>query len=103
MHYVNFTKYDFVIKINDNDTIEVKLTIDSTISMINKGKLNVIPLPNIIDIFLTRYTCIILSSLYQLTLTQTNDNNNNQLQSLSYEETLSASLCWRYCAGKYLP
>ena len=51
MHYANFTKYYFVIKIYDNDTIEVKLTIDSTISMINKGKLNVIPLPNIIDIF----------------------------------------------------
>ena len=31
----NSTKYSFVIKISDNNTIEVKLIIDSTVTMIN--------------------------------------------------------------------
>ena len=50
----------------------------------------------------TRSTRTHLPSLDQPIITQTNNNNDSQLQNLSYEEILRKSLGWRYTVGKKL-
>ena len=87
------TQYGFVIKINNNnDMIVVKLSVDNTIIKVKKENLNVIPIHSITGPSRTRSTRIILPSLDQPIITQANNNNDNQLQTLSYEEILRKSL-----------
>ena len=95
------SQYKFVIKINDNDDIiNVRLTVDTTIIKVNKENLKVIPIHSITGPSRTRSTRMLLPSLDQPIITQANNNNDNQLQTLSYEEILRISLGWRYAVGK---
>ena len=95
------TQYGFVIKINNNnDMIIVKLSVDNTIIKVKKVSLNVIPIHSITGPSQTRSTRILILSLDQLIITQANNNNDNQLQTLSYEEILRISLGWRYAVEK---
>ena len=75
------TQHGFVIKINDNDDIiDVRLTVNTTIIKVNKENLNVIPIHSITRPSRTRSTRILLPSLNQPIITQTNNNNDNQLK-----------------------
>ena len=97
------TQYRFVIKINDNDDIiNVRLIVDTTIINVNKENLKVIPIHSITGSFRTRSTRILLPSLDQPIITQVNNNDDNQLQHLSYDDILRKSLGWRYGVGKKL-
>ena len=65
------TQYGFVIKINDNDDIlNVRLTVDTTIIKVNKEKLNVIPIYSITGLSRTRSTRILLPSLDRQIITK---------------------------------
>ena len=60
---INSTQYRFVIKIKDNnDIIEVKLSVDTTIIKVNKANLNVIPIHSITGSSRTRSNRILLPS-----------------------------------------
>ena len=72
------TQYGFVTKISDNDDIiEVKVSVDNTIIKVKKENLNVIPIHSITGPSRTRSTRIILPSLDQPIITQANNNNDN--------------------------
>ena len=83
------TQYGFVIKINDNDDIiDVTLSADTTIIKVNKENLNIIPINSITGPSRTRSTRILLPSLDQPIITQVNNNDDNQLQNISYEKNI---------------
>ena len=85
----DYTQYGFVIKINDNDDIiNVRLAVGTTIIKRNKENQKVIPIHSITGPFRTRSTRILLPSLDQPIITQVNKNDGNQLQNISYEEIL---------------
>lgn len=101
---INSTQYRFVIKIKDNnDIIEVKLSVDTTIIKVNKANLNIIPIHSITGPSRTRSTRIHLLSLDQPITTKPNNNDDNKLQTLSDEEILRKSLGWRYTVENVFP
>ena len=108
-YYVSITStnkssshYGFVTRINDDNMIEVKLTIGTTIRKIKKDDVNAIPLHSITGPFRTRSNRILLPSI-QPTPNLTDENTDNQQVTLSFEKVMSDSLGWKFAVCKVLP
>ena len=69
--------------------------------LLNKENLKFIPIHSITGPSRTCSARIIFPSLDQPIITQANNNNNNQLKNILYEEILRKSLGWKYAVSSF--